>query len=108
MAVALAPSRIANEELTVLPTTEYSAPPRASRSVRPAREDVAPGESLQMYLDQIGPTRLLTAAEEGSLSRTYRAAPDSPAGRAARQRLIESNLRLVVSIAVRYRGRGLP
>jgi RNA polymerase primary sigma factor len=110
MAVTLAPTRIADNELAVL-SAEYPAPPvpaLPTRSVRPARDEATTGESLQMYLDQIGPTRLLTAAEEGTLSRTYRAAPDSPAGRAARQRLIESNLRLVVSIAVRYRGRGLP
>jgi RNA polymerase primary sigma factor len=107
MAVTLAPTRIADDELAVL-SSEYPAPAVPTRSVRPARDEAAAGESLQMYLDQIGPTRLLTAAEEGTLSRTYRAAPDSSAGRAARQRLIESNLRLVVSIAVRYRGRGLP
>jgi RNA polymerase primary sigma factor len=66
------------------------------------------GDPMQLYLDDIGARRLLTAAEEVSLATTYRANPSSPAGQAARQRLIEANLRLVVSIATRYRGRGLP
>jgi RNA polymerase primary sigma factor len=65
-------------------------------------------DSMQLYLDEIGGRRLLTAAEEVALARTYRDRPDSPEGQAARQRLIESNLRLVVSIAARYRNRGLP
>jgi RNA polymerase primary sigma factor len=65
------------------------------------------GDPMQLYLDDIGARRLLTAAEEVSLATTYRANPGSPAGQAARQRLIEANLRLVVSIAARYRGRGL-
>ena len=63
---------------------------------------------LQIYLDDIGGTRLLTAEEEVELARTYRANPTSPAGQAARQRLIETNLRLVVSIASRYQNRGMP
>jgi RNA polymerase sigma factor (sigma-70 family) len=66
------------------------------------------GDSLRIYLDEIGSTPLLSATEELTLARTYRAAPQSPAGQAARRRLIESNLRLVVSIALRYRGRAVP
>jgi RNA polymerase primary sigma factor len=71
------------------------------------RDDSAIGDPTQLYLDDIGLHRLLTAEEEVSLARTYQANPTSPAGRAARQRLIESNLRLVVSIAARYRNRGM-
>jgi RNA polymerase primary sigma factor len=65
------------------------------------------GDPTQIYLDDIGLRRLLTAEEEVTLARTYRDHPQSAAGRAARQRLIESNLRLVVSIAARYRNRGM-
>jgi RNA polymerase primary sigma factor len=65
-------------------------------------------DSMQLYLDEIGSRRLLTASEEVALARAYRKDPDSREGQAARQRLIESNLRLVVSIAARYRNRGLP
>ncbi len=72
-----------------------------------AQDDRAIGNLLQIYLDEIGMTPLLSAAEEIELARTYRADPSSAAGQAARQRLIEANLRLVVSIAARYQNRGL-
>ncbi len=83
--------------------------PARALADEPGRDDDAPaiGDPLQLYLDDIGGRRLLTAAEEIALARTSRANPTSPAGQAARQRLIEANLRLVVSIASRYRGRGL-
>ena len=70
--------------------------------------EAAIGDPMQLYLDEIGARRLLTAPEEISLATTYRSKPNSREGQAARQRLIESNLRLVVSIAARYRNRGLP
>ena len=56
----------------------------------------------QMYLNEIGQHVLLTAEEELALARAM-AAGDFP----ARQRLIEHNLRLVVSIAKHYTNRGL-
>lgn len=59
-------------------------------------------DATQMYLDAIGLPPLLTAEEEVSYARNA-IQGDS----AARQRMIESNLRLVVSIAKRYQHRGL-
>jgi RNA polymerase nonessential primary-like sigma factor len=57
----------------------------------------------RIYLSEIGKTRLLTAEEEISLSLAARNGCV-----ASRQRMIESNLRLVVNIARAYLNRGLP
>jgi RNA polymerase nonessential primary-like sigma factor len=57
----------------------------------------------QKYLNDIGKHRLLTAEEELSLTRRVRAGDF-----AARQTMVERNLRLVVSIARHYMNRGLP
>ena len=57
----------------------------------------------QVYLHEIGATPLLTAAEEVKLARAVR-----DGDFAARQHMIEANLRLVVSIARHYQHRGLP
>ncbi|MDP9424991.1 MAG: RNA polymerase sigma factor RpoD/SigA [Actinomycetota bacterium] len=59
-------------------------------------------DTLTQYLNTIRGGRLLDAAEERDLSRRCREG-DS----VARARLIESNLRLVISIAKKYRGRGV-
>jgi RNA polymerase sigma factor (sigma-70 family) len=59
--------------------------------------------SMGMYLKEIRKTKLLTAEEEYELALQVEAG-DS----AARSRMIESNLRLVVKIAKRYINRGMP
>jgi RNA polymerase primary sigma factor len=66
------------------------------------RGEEAP-ELLTGYLERIGRGRLLTPEEELDLGRRARAGDAR-----ARARLIEKNLRLVVSVAKRYRGMGLP
>lgn len=60
-------------------------------------------DPTRQYLDEIGVSPLLTADEEKELSRRAQRGDES-----ARQRMIESNLRLVVKIARRYINRGLP
>ena len=69
---------------------------------RPQREGDTP-ELLARYLSHIGRGNLLTHAEEIDLSTRAK-----DGDRAARERLIEKNLRLVVSVAKKYRGYGLP
>src|SRR5215216_4561660 len=60
-------------------------------------------ELLRGYLSRIARDELLTPEEEIGLSRQAKGGD-----RRARTRLIEKNLRLVVSVAKRYRGYGLP
>ena len=65
-------------------------------------EGVALDDPVRMYLKEIGRVPLLTAEEEVDLARRMEAGDES-----ARHRLEEANLRLVVSIAKRYVGRGM-
>ncbi len=60
-------------------------------------------ELLAKYLDHIGQGKLLTHRGEIELSKRAKQGDER-----ARNRLIEKNLRLVVSVAKRYRGYGLP
>jgi RNA polymerase nonessential primary-like sigma factor len=63
----------------------------------------AAGDSTQIYLNELSKSTLLTAEEEIHLGRLVQQG-DQP----ARQRMIESNLRLVVKISRKYMNRGLP
>jgi RNA polymerase primary sigma factor len=76
----------------------------------PARPDLTPdagtdtaSDSLQIFLRDIAQRPLLTAAEEVALAKRI-----ERGDQAAKDRMIESNLRLVVANAKRYRGLGLP
>jgi RNA polymerase primary sigma factor len=60
-------------------------------------------DSLQLLLDGIAKTRLLTADEEVHLAKRIERGDLE-----AKDRMIEANMRLVVSIAKRYRNQGLP
>lgn len=62
--------------------------------------EYAPGDSVQMYLREIGKTALLTAEEERDLGKRVIQGEEE-----ARRKLIQANLRLVVSIAKKYIGR---
>jgi len=60
-------------------------------------------DSLQLFLKDIGKVDLLTAAQEVELAKRIERGDHF-----AKQEMIEANLRLVVSIAKRYRNQGLP
>ena len=65
--------------------------------------EAPPGGDLTTFLAQLGRVPLLSAAEEVALAKRVERGDDE-----ARLRMVESNLRLVVSIAKHYTGRGLP
>ena len=65
-------------------------------------EGISLEDPVRMYLQEIGHVPLLTAEEEVALAQRMEAGDEE-----ARHRLEEANLRLVVSIAKRYVGRGM-
>jgi RNA polymerase primary sigma factor len=81
----------------------------AAEKAEPAVEQHQPqalvgaADSLQLFLADIGRHKLLTAAEEVMLAKAIERGDV-----VAKRRMIESNLRLVVSIAKGYRGLGVP
>jgi RNA polymerase primary sigma factor len=78
------------------PEDEKVAPPKLDLTVEPSLD------SLRLYLREIGKVPLLTADQEVSLAKRI-----ERGDMAAKQHMIEANLRLVVSIAKGYLGRGL-
>ncbi len=77
------------------PVPETEAPPTVVIS--------GSADSLQLFLADVGRHKLLTAAEEVMLAKRIERGDVS-----AKRHMIESNLRLVVSIAKGYRGLGVP
>jgi RNA polymerase primary sigma factor len=76
---------------------EAERPRRAAATVEQTTD------ALQLFLKDIGRVPLLTAADEVRLAKRI-----ENGDQAAKQQMVEANLRLVVSIAKGYRGRGLP
>jgi len=79
------------------PAREPTAPVRASEGLESTTD------ALQLFLREIGRHPLLTAADEVELSKRIERGDME-----AKRKMIESNLRLVVSIAKNYRNQGLP
>ena len=71
--------------------------------LREAGEVELTTDSLQLFLKDIGKVDLLTAAQEVELAKRIERGDHR-----AKQEMVEANLRLVVSIAKRYRNQGLP
>jgi RNA polymerase primary sigma factor len=65
--------------------------------------DVKVNDSVKIYLKEIGKVRLLNAQEEVEIAKRIANGDEE-----AKQELINANLRLVISIAKRYAGRGMP
>ena len=79
--------------------SEIDERPHAAPDHGPAETD----DALGAYLKEIGRGALLTKAQEIELAKQIEKGSD-----AARRRMTEANLRLVVSIAKKYQNRGLP
>ena len=84
---------------------EEPAPPVVQVSEAPAVQiahAVATGDSIRMYLAEIGRVKLLTHADEIRLAKGI-----ARGDKRCKDKLVEANLRLVVSIAKKYRNRGV-
>ncbi len=79
-----------------------SEPELEKEVVQEAAREVST-DSLQLFLKDIGKVDLLTAAQEVELAKRIERGDHG-----AKQEMVEANLRLVVSIAKRYRNQGLP
>ena len=66
-------------------------------------EPIHTADSLQLFLNEVGRHQLLTAAEEVELAKRI-----ERGDAAAKERMINSNLRLVVSVAKKYQGHDVP
>jgi RNA polymerase primary sigma factor len=101
------------EAISIVETTETA--PEATGVVSPSdtthlpetpavqiAHAVAAGDSIRMYLAEIGRVKLLTHADEIRLAKGI-----ARGCKRSKDRLVEANLRLVVSIAKKYRNRGV-
>jgi RNA polymerase primary sigma factor len=82
---------------------EPEPPPRPEKAAPSPQPLETTTDALQLFLREAGRHQLLTAAQEVELAKRIERG-DGP----AKQRMIQSNLRLVVSIAKNYRNQGLP
>jgi len=82
---------------------EETLPDKAEEVAYEADQPSGAGDSLQLFLTDVGRHKMLTAAQEVILAKKI-----ERGDLIAKRQMIESNLRLVVSIAKRYRGLGMP
>ena len=82
--------------------TKKSESESAEKDAVDLLEGVGTEDPVRMYLKEIGTVPLLTADEEKDLAKRK-----SKGDKIAKEKLVEANLRLVVSIAKRYTGRGM-
>jgi RNA polymerase primary sigma factor len=97
---------VADEEVTPLDVAEDAAADFYTAQAEEVEEPVDlefSADSLQLFLKDVGKVDLLTAAQEVELAKRIESGDHR-----AKQEMVEANLRLVVSIAKRYRNQGLP
>ena len=100
--------RLEMEEIDVLETIDEDGGQVTSKGKKKEEIDFSLPDGInlddpvRMYLKEIGKVELLTAEEEVELAQRMEAGDDD-----AKKKLAEANLRLVVSIAKRYVGRGM-
>ena len=96
---------VSDEDAAV--STEPDAPVAANDAVDlSVPEGISVDDPVRMYLKEIGKVPLLTAEEEIEIAKTLENGTEEEK-EAAKKKLSEANLRLVVSIAKRYVGRGM-
>ena len=88
--------------IDLLGTAELEEEPERELDLSIAENNINIDDHVRIYLKEIGKVPLLTSDEETALAEAMEAGNEY-----ARQRLAEANLRLVVSIAKRYVGRGM-
>ncbi len=96
-----APALDADAEAEADAEADYYSSPPAELEEQVDSEFSA--DSLQLFLKDVGKVDLLTAAQEVELAKRI-----EHGDHRAKQEMVEANLRLVVSIAKRYRNQGLP
>lgn len=96
-------SRVRAPLLSLSLKEEEKPKPAAKEQAEPVRLESTQGNTLQLYLREIGQVKLLTPAEEIALAKRIKKGDE-----AAREHMIKANLRLVVKIARDYEGQGLP
>ena len=108
------PEEIRETEETEAPVEEITAESPMATFVIHEDEDISADDTVRMYLKEIGRVPLLSAEEEIRLAKDMETGAadgateaEKRAGERARQKLADANLRLVVSVAKKYLGRGL-
>ena len=98
-------AELAVREVEIVPAVELEGDETRESSTGIAHDTTTTGttDSLTLFMNELGRYELLTAAEEVELAKRI-----ERGDKQAKERMINSNLRLVVSIAKRYRGHGMP
>jgi len=96
---------LAAREVEIVPVAETGDEdaPGPSADTNAGYAASATSDSMTLFMNEVGRHRLLTAAEEVELAKRV-----ERGDKQAKERMINSNLRLVVSIAKRYQGHSLP